>query len=67
MITQPLRPGWKIDEDKGFIPDQIKERVDTEGNLAWATRNEMEPKEFTKYRVAQGRDYLLTSKNRWKL
>lgn len=27
---QPLRDHWKIDEDRGFVPDQIKERVDSE-------------------------------------
>ncbi len=28
--TQPLKDHWKIDEDKGFVADQIKARVDSE-------------------------------------
>lgn len=31
-IIQPLKPQFKIDEDKGFIADQIKERVNSEDN-----------------------------------
>ena len=31
---QPLKNNWKIDEDKGFVSDQIKERVDSE---SWYT------------------------------
>lgn len=30
QIIQPLRNGWKIEEDKGFVPDQIIERVQSE-------------------------------------
>ena len=26
----PLKDNWKIDEDKGFVADQIKQRVDSE-------------------------------------
>lgn len=33
---QPLRNNWKIDEDKGFVPDQIKERCRSEDNYTWA-------------------------------
>lgn len=27
---QPLKDHWKIEEDKGYVPDQIKERVNSE-------------------------------------
>jgi hypothetical protein len=26
----PLKDNWRIDEDKGFVADQIKQRVDSE-------------------------------------
>lgn len=33
---QPLENGWKIDEDKGFVQEQIQERANTESNYMWA-------------------------------
>ncbi len=33
---QPLKNNWKVDEDLGFVADQIKERVRTEDNYTWA-------------------------------
>lgn len=35
-IYYPLEPSWKINEDQGFVPDQIKSRVDTEDLYTWA-------------------------------
>lgn len=32
QTIQPLRSNWKLDEDAGFIPDQIRERVRSEDN-----------------------------------
>jgi hypothetical protein len=26
----PLKNGWRVDENKGFVADQIKSRVDSE-------------------------------------
>lgn len=28
----PLKSSWKIDEQAGFVPDQIQERVNSEDN-----------------------------------
>lgn len=36
MQIQPLRQQFKLDEDLGFIQDQIKERVQSEDNYTWA-------------------------------
>ena len=33
---QPLKNGWRIDENKGFVADQIKDRVNAEDNYTWA-------------------------------
>lgn len=33
---QPLKKKWKIDEDAGFVPDQIRERVRSEDNYTFA-------------------------------
>ena len=33
---QPLKQQFKIDEDKGFVPDQILERVRSEDNYTWS-------------------------------
>lgn len=33
---QPLKPHFSIDEDAGFVQDQIKDRVNSEDNLCWA-------------------------------
>lgn len=30
MTIQPLKTEFKIDEEKGFVPDQIKSRVNSE-------------------------------------
>lgn len=30
QTIQPLKDHWKIDEEKGYVPDQIQERVDSE-------------------------------------
>ncbi len=35
-IIPPLKTHWKIDEDKGFVRDQIQERVNSEDNYTWA-------------------------------
>ena len=35
-IIQPLRNSFKINEDKGYVPDQIKDRVNSESNYEWA-------------------------------
>lgn len=35
QIIQPLKTPWKIDEDKGFVADQIKDRVNSEDNYTW--------------------------------
>ncbi len=35
-MIYPLKSNWKVDEDAGFVPDQIKQRVDTESNYSWA-------------------------------
>lgn len=35
QTIQPLKPNWKIDEDAGFVPDQIRERVRSEDNYTW--------------------------------
>lgn len=35
-IIQPLKPQFKLDEDKGFVPEQIKDRVNSEDNYTWA-------------------------------
>ena len=31
---EPLRQNWKVDEDRGFVQEQIQQRVDTE---SWYT------------------------------
>lgn len=31
----PLKPNWKINEDEGFVADQIKNRCDAEDNYTW--------------------------------
>lgn len=36
MITYPLQNNWSINEDYGFVPDQIKDRVNSEDNYTWA-------------------------------
>lgn len=36
QIYYPLKNNWKINEDKGFVPDQIQQRVDAEDNYTWA-------------------------------
>lgn len=36
QLIQPLTNDWSISEDKGFVPDQIKERVNSEDNYTWA-------------------------------
>ncbi len=33
-IIYPLKDNWKIDEDKGFVADQIEARMDSE---SWYT------------------------------
>lgn len=33
---QPLKPQFKIDEESGYIPDQIRERVRSEDIYTWA-------------------------------
>ena len=42
-MIEPLRDGWRIDEDKGYVPDKIKERVRSEANYEWAKKNEPTP------------------------
>jgi hypothetical protein len=32
---QSLKNNWKINEDIGFVPDQIKNRVDSEDNYTY--------------------------------
>ncbi len=34
-IIQPLKISFSIDEDKGYVSDQIKSRVDSEDNYTW--------------------------------
>lgn len=36
QIIQPLRENFSIDEDKGYVSDQIKERVQSEDLYTWA-------------------------------
>lgn len=36
QIIQPLKDNWSIDEDEGFVQDQIKDRVNSEDNYTWA-------------------------------
>lgn len=33
---QPLKNGWRVDENKGFVADQIKDRVNSEDLYTWA-------------------------------
>jgi hypothetical protein len=37
-MIQPLKSNWKINEDKGYVPDQIKERVNSESNYEWSKK-----------------------------
>lgn len=34
-LAQPLKPQFKINEDEGFVQDQIKNRVNSEDNYTW--------------------------------
>lgn len=34
-IIQPLKTTFKIDEDVGDVPEQIKNRVESEDNYTW--------------------------------
>lgn len=36
FMIQPLKTQFKIDEDKGYVPDQIQDRVNSESNYEWA-------------------------------
>ncbi len=36
ITIQPLKNGWQVVEDKGFVPDQIRERCRSEDNYTWA-------------------------------
>jgi len=36
MEIKPLKQNWKINEDLGFVPDQIRDRVNSESNYVWA-------------------------------
>lgn len=36
QIIKPLKSHFKIDKDKGFVQDQIKDRVNSEDNYTWA-------------------------------
>lgn len=59
MIYQPLKTEFRINEDKGFIQDQIKARVNQEANYQWAkTPISMSDKERIEWKINQGRDYL---------
>lgn len=42
-MIYPLKDGWRIDEDKGDVPQQVKDRVNSESNYEWAKRNENIP------------------------
>ena len=33
---QSLKNGWRINEDLGFVTEQIKDRCNSEDNYAWA-------------------------------
>lgn len=35
-IYQPFRNPYKINEDAGFVQDQIQDRVNSEDNYIWA-------------------------------
>jgi len=35
-MIEPLRKNWRVEEDRGFVADQIKARVNAEDNYTWA-------------------------------
>lgn len=53
QIIQPLRNNWKIDEDKGFVIDQIKERVNSEDNYTWCKGYPLIKSEYIKGRLGK--------------
>ncbi len=57
-MIKPLKTTWKIDEDAGFVRDQIKDRVNSESNYMWARKNELSKEERSIYYQKLGRDYL---------
>lgn len=66
-IIQPLRDNWKINEDAGFVPDQIKERVNSESNLEWAKSRNSVPltaQERAIYMTETGNRYLCSSSSK---
>lgn len=65
MQIQPLKPNFSVDEDKGFVPDQIKERVNSEAWYEYCKKPANPPiplKERNDYLIKIGRDYLRSSK-----
>lgn len=65
QITQPLKDNWKVNEDAGFVPDQIKERVNSESNLEWAKSINDLPltaRERAAYMIENGKRYLKNKK-----
>ena len=51
MIIQPLKNNWKISEDAGWIPDQIKDRVNSEDNYSWSKGYPLIKEEDIKHNV----------------
>lgn len=35
-IIQPLKESFKVDEDVGYVAEQIVDRVNAEDNLTWS-------------------------------
>lgn len=48
---------FKINEDAGFVADQILEQVNREANIEWGRSNYLTPEERMKYYQKIIRDY----------
>jgi len=58
QIIYPLKDNWRIDEDRGSVPDQIQSRVNSEANYEWARAQvPLTPKERRIYYKEIAKDY----------
>ena len=54
---KPLQTTFKIDEDAGFIQDQIQDRVNSESNYEWAKKSLITLVERVNYYKELGKNY----------
>lgn len=64
-IYYPLKDNWRIDEDKGFVEDQILERVQSESNYEWSRKPLPAPKNYGNYSLKMKDGKLQLTKD-WK-